>query len=74
MQYQLRFYDGHHHLASQFDFIAPDDGEAHAAAVLLSGLLAMELWAGDRRLSTWAAQPPAPSRSRRRSFWGRPRV
>jgi len=71
MQYQLRFYDGDHHLASRFDFIAPDDKEAEEAAALMSGLLAMELWAGDRPVFSWAAAPvPGASRSRR-GFWRR---
>lgn len=73
MQYQLRFYDGRHHLSSRFDFIAPDDGEAEAAAELMGGVLAMELWSGDRRLLSWAPDPVSAQASRHRTFWRRNR-
>lgn len=57
MQYQLRFFDRRHHLADRFDFAAPDDSEAAAAAGLMSEGQEMELWSGDRCLLTWAPSP-----------------
>lgn len=62
--YLVKSYDARGRLVDRFEFTAPNDVEAEAAASDLDGGQARELWRGKRWLGAW---PAADVRSHRAS-------
>lgn len=58
MLYRLLFFDRRHHLVSRFDFRAPNDAEAEAAArEVIAGEMS-ELWCGEHIVASWRKELP----------------
>jgi hypothetical protein len=53
MNYRLLFFDRRHRLVDRFDFRAPNDAEAEAAAYDVLGAELRELWRGGHLLASW---------------------